>query len=336
MPHSDSRFDRGLIWLTGSQHNLRSFSVLRILYGIGLLFLLVPSAPERSFLWGEASFWVDPEAKRRGYDTFNVLFPKDDPLLFDLAFFGLIALVILFIIGYRTRIVLPIMLVLVVSLQSNNGYVLNGGDTLIRITLMFMLFANLSALYSVDSLRRKRRYRVGKSTKRLMPAHISNSAHNVGLILCCFQIIVVYVMSGVWKLTGSEWLEGTALFYSLRIDVFMTYPLLNEMLWQSSLMIYIATFVALWTQTLFPLALLWRPTRIFALVSLMFMHLGIALLMGLWPFSLAMIALDMLFVRDSTWESIGKTVKHSSAWQNGELCVKKLLPLTRNKSAEVI
>lgn len=332
----NSRFDRGLIWLTGSQHNLRSFSVLRILYGIGLLFFLVPSASERSFLWGEASFWVDPEAKRRGYDTFNVLFPKDAPLLFDVAFFGLIALVIVFIVGYRTRIVLPIMLVLLVSLQSNNGYVLNGGDTLIRITLVFMLFANLSAHYSLDALRRKRRERVGKVATQLVPAYVSNSAHNVGLILCCFQIIVVYVMSGIWKLTGSEWLEGTALFYSLRLDVFMTYPLLNELLWQSSLMIYIATFVALWAQTLFPLALLWRPTRILVLVSLMFMHFGIAVLMGLWPFSLAMIALDMLFVRDSTWESVFNSVKKTSAWQRCELRLERLVSPAHGERPKIV
>lgn len=317
MPHN-SRLDRALIWLTGAQRNLRSFSILRVLYGIGLLFFLVPSASERSFLWGEASSWIDPEAKRRGYDTFSVLFPKDAPLLFDLAFFGLIALVILFTIGYRTRVVLPIMLLLLVSLQSNNGYVLNGGDTLIRITLVFMLFANLSAHYSIDSLRSRRRERSGKTLRRILPAHVSNSAHNVGLILCCFQIIVVYASSGVWKLAGDEWLDGTALFYSLRIDVFATYPLLNEMLWQSSLMIYVATFIALWVQTLFPLALLWRPTRIFALVSLMLMHLGIAVLMGLWPFSLAMIALDMLYVRDSTWEHMISVAKNAPIWKRCE------------------
>lgn len=309
------RSDRWFAWLTSAQHSLRSFSVLRILFGIGLLFTLVPSIRERSLIWGEASFWVDPEASRRGYFTFDLLLPKDSPVVFDLVFFGLIAVIILFTIGYRTRIVLPVMLILLVSLQSNNGYALNGGDTLYRITLLFMLFANLSAHYSLDAWLAKRRKPAKRERRRWIPDHISNAAHNTGLVLCCFQIIVVYVVSGVWKLMGDEWPGGTALFYSLRLDGFIVFPLVNEMLWQSSLLIYVATFIALWCQTLFPFALLWRPARIFVLIALVFMHSGIGLLLGLWPFSLAMIALDMLFIRDSTWVSVTEWARSTRAWR---------------------
>lgn len=285
-------------WLTTAQHNLKSFSILRIIYGVALLFLLVPSIPERSLLWGPASFWVDPEASRRGYWTFDTLLTKDSALLFDLAFFGLIALAIVFILGWRTRIITPIMLLMLVALHSNNNFMLNGGDTLMRITLLFIVFTNLSEHYSLDARRRRR---ITKSRRHLVPAYISNTAHNTGLILCCFQIIVVYTTSGIWKIIGDDWLNGSALFYALRIDNFMLYPAINELLWQSNLVIYIGTFAALWIQTLFVILILWRPTRIFALISLIFMHLGIGVLLGLWPFSLAMIALDMLFIRDKTW-----------------------------------
>lgn len=301
------RFDRWLGWLTSASHNLRSFSILRILYGLGLLITLVPSISERSLLWGPASFWVDPEAKRRGFFTFNTLFPKENALVFDLVFFLLIAIAVVFTIGYQTRLMTVLTWILVFALQANNPYVLNGGDTLYRITLLFLIFANLGAHYSVDSWlakRRQRRSQRARTPRQFIPSYIVNAGHNVALILCCFQIIVVYVVSGIWKLQGSEWLDGTALFYALRIDSFMVYPAFNELLWQSSLLIYIATFIALWVQTLFPLALLWRPSRIFVLISLVFMHSGIGILLGLWPFSLLMIALDMLYIRDSTWVSM--------------------------------
>lgn len=291
-----SGIDGLLAWLTSAQHHRRSFALLRILLGVAILLTLVPSARDRELLWGDASFWVDPEARRRGFTTFDVLMPKDSPLLFDVAFFGLVLLAVLFTIGLRTRIVLPVMLVLLVSLQANNPYVLNGGDTLIRLALLFMLFANLDAHFSVDALLRR-----GRRRRRLVPAHVANAAHNVGLVLCWFQILVVYAVSGYWKLSGGEWLDGTALFYALRLDAFAVQPVVSELLWQSSLVIGLATFVALWSQTLFPLAVLWRPTRIVVLVALVLMHLGVATLMGLWPFSLAMIGLDLLFVRDSTW-----------------------------------
>lgn len=312
--------ERWIRWLTGAQRNTRSFASLRIIYGIGLLVFLVPNISDRSLIWGPASFWVDPEAKRRGFITFDLLISKSDPLLFDIGFSALLVLVILFLVGFQTRIVTVLLLVMLVSLQSNNGYVLNGGDTLYRITLVFLVFANLGQHWSVDAWIRQRRSedRARRAFASLVPTYARNAAHNAALVLCCFQIIVVYSVSGIWKLKGDDWPSGEALFYALRLDVFMVYPAVNELLWQSSLVIYVATFIALWTQTLFPFAVMWRPTRIFVLVALVFMHLGIAVLLGLWSFSLVMIALDMLFIRDSSWVAVGRAVQATRLWRGVE------------------
>jgi hypothetical protein len=54
-------------------------------------------------------------------------------------------------------------------------------------------------------------------------------------------------------------------------------------------------------QLLFPLLLIYRPTRMIALVIITGMHLGIGFLMGIMYFSLAMIAVDMMLVSDKTW-----------------------------------
>lgn len=327
------RFDSWILWLTSAPRNLRSFSVLRIIYGAGLLLTLVPSIPERSMLWGPASFWVDPEAKRRGYFLWDTILTKQNELLFDIAFFAMILIVFLFMIGFQTRIMVVLTLIFVVALQANNLYVLNGGDTLYRITLLFLIFANLGEHYSVDAWLSKRR-KSRHTRRRVVPAYISSALHNTALVLCCFQIIIVYAVSGVWKLSGEEWMDGTALFYALRIDAFMLYPAFNELLWQSSMLIYVATFIALWSQTLFPLAILWRPTRIFVLVTLVFMHSGIGILLGLWPFSLAMIALDMLFIRDKTWVSMTAWGRSTALWRKVEGFVEKSVPhVARTRTA---
>lgn len=102
---SMTRFFR---WLTVQQHNLKSFSILRIVYGIALLALYVPSMSERSLLWGEASFWVNPEASRRGYWTFDTIFSKDSAVLFDVAYFAFLAIILVFLLGWRTRVITPI------------------------------------------------------------------------------------------------------------------------------------------------------------------------------------------------------------------------------------
>ena len=62
-----------------------------------------------------------------------------------------------------------------------------------------------------------------------------------------------------------------------------------------------ATYTAMVVQLLFPLLLIYRPTRLAALVLITGMHLAIGLLMGIMYFSLAMISVDMMLVSDTSW-----------------------------------
>lgn len=50
--------------------------------------------------------------------------------------------------------------------------------------------------------------------------------------------------------------------------------------------------------------LLLRPTRLVALVGILSFHIGIAVLMGLPWFSLTMIAIDAIFIRDRSWQRL--------------------------------
>ncbi|WP_310889900.1 HTTM domain-containing protein [Clavibacter capsici] len=85
------------------------------------------------------------------------------------------------------------------------------------------------------------------------------------------------------------------------IDGYRPWPWLSDLLAQASFGVVLASFLAVAFQGLFPLLILWRPTRVVALVVITGMHVMIGILLGLWPFSLAMIALDFLFIRDATW-----------------------------------
>ena len=69
----------------------------------------------------------------------------------------------------------------------------------------------------------------------------------------------------------------------------------------NSLFISGATWTAIVVQLFFPVLLIYRPTRMVALVIITGMHLGIGFLMGIMYFSLAMIAVDMMLVSDKTW-----------------------------------
>lgn len=306
------QIDRFVAWTTGAYRATRSFSLLRIIYAVGMLLFLIPSYGDRAYLWGFASTWLEPEIKRRGYPFFiEKMFPKDNTLVFDLSYWSLIVLVLLFLVGYKTRFVTPVMLLFWIGLQSNSMLVTNGGDTIFRITLSFLIFANLSKHWSVDAWLQKRRgHRKSFTQKHFpVPLWLGSGLHNTALMLCCYQIMLIYVNSGIFKLMGKEWLEGSAFYYSLNLDAFQVVPLLSELAWQFTPAVLAATWVSTYVQLLFPVLLLWRYTRYLSLVLLLGMHIGIGFFMGLWSFSLAMIALDMLFVRDSSWEKAGNWVR---------------------------
>ena len=314
--HPATVFTRLSSWLTATQHATRSLSALRIIYGFSILAFLGTNLADRQYLWGVASGWVEPEAKRAGHlGLLRMLFSKDNAFLFDVSYAILAILALLFLVGWQTRIVTPFLLLFWVGLASNSSVLTNGGDTIMRIALFFLIFANLSQHWSVDAWLRSRGigYRL-RLPRRLTPASwATNALHNAAVILCGYQILVVYVTSGIFKLQGEEWRNGTGFYYSLVLDVFRPFPGLSDLAWQVTLFVFVATFLSIWVQLLFPVFVLWRPTRIVALVFLLGMHFGIGLFLGLWPFSLAMIGLDLLFVRDRSWERALRWVREVGA-----------------------
>jgi hypothetical protein len=331
-------------WLTEREHATYSFAALRITLGSVILLVLVTCFSDRHYLWGVASRFIDPESTRRGWPAlFTSLFPKDDATLFDLSYLLLVVVAALFTLGWRTRLVTPVLLVLWVGLSTNSTLLTNGGDTVLRLTLAFVLFADLSRHLSLDAVRRRRaldpvvRGRTAPASvaavrallariPRLVPVVL----HNTALVLCGYQIVLVYVNSAILKLQGPEWRDGSATYYSLVIEGYRPWPWLSDLLAQASAGVVLATFVAVGFQGLFPLLVLWRPTRIVALVAITGMHVMIGILLGLWPFSLAMIALDFLFVRDATWRQglalLGRWRTDPPRWTRG-------LPAARHRGS---
>jgi hypothetical protein len=305
-------------WLSSRKHATIGFSFLRIIFGIAMLIVLIPSFADRHYLWGAGSWWIEPEARRRGWsEILRGVFSKQDPVLFDVAYLALLLLVVLFIVGLKTRWVTPFLLLFWVGLSTNSTLLTNGGDTLMRIVLFFAIFASLSEHLSVDSLLRKRAQARGRLPRSLRPRFIpewfGTWLHNTALILCCYQILLVYLVSSILKLQGEEWIDGTALYYALVLNEFQVLPTLSEFTYQWAWVVNIGTWTALTVQLLFPLALLWKPSRYLFVALITFTHLGIAVLLGLWPFSLAMIAVDLLLIRDGSWLRLGAFIRERAA-----------------------
>src|SRR5579872_3036753 len=88
------------------------------------------------------------------------------------------------------------------------------------ILLLYVILCDMGRYFSVDAIRRN---------LRTQPWPLA-MLHNVGLVLCVFQVFLVYLFSTFYKVTGTEWQNGTALYYALSDVQFNTGPLANLLL----------------------------------------------------------------------------------------------------------
>jgi hypothetical protein len=106
----------------------------------------------------------------------------------------------------------------------------------------------------------------------------------------------VYLSSGLFKLLGAAWRDGSAIHYTTGQNVygriFDVYPLPANFDWVLTLI----TYATLFWEIGFAFLLLNRATRRVALLLGIAMHLGILALMEVGPFSWMMLATYVAFL----------------------------------------
>jgi hypothetical protein len=125
---------------------------------------------------------------------------------------------------------------------------------------------------------------------------LANLAHNGVLLVIMVEVCMVYSTAGWYKIQGSRWQDGTAVYYPMHLDYFTPWPELSQLLAGSGVMIFLVTYGTVATQVAFPFTLLNRRAKNVLLAFMIAEHLSIAVLLGLPFFSLAMIAADAVFL----------------------------------------
>jgi hypothetical protein len=119
------------------------------------------------------------------------------------------------------------------------------------------------------------------------------------LRLLFVQMVLIYFCNGLYKLFGSDWWSGRALYYVLG-DLTLTrwsYAAAPVPLGLTRLL----TWTVLAWEVSFPLLLCWRPARLVALGFGVLFHLTLAVSVELGCFSLYMLCLYLPLV---PWERI--------------------------------
>ncbi|MEU5955893.1 HTTM domain-containing protein [Streptomyces sp. NPDC047525] len=130
-------------------------------------------------------------------------------------------------------------------------------------------------------------------------------AHNAALLVIMVEACLIYATAGWYKIQGSRWQDGTAIYYPLRLDYFSPWPALSDLLASHGLMVMLVTYGTVAVQVAFPFTLFNRRVKNVLLAAMICEHAVIAVILGLPFFSLAMIAADAVFLPTSFLRRVG-------------------------------
>ncbi|MFC8365004.1 HTTM domain-containing protein [Streptomyces griseorubiginosus] len=139
--------------------------------------------------------------------------------------------------------------------------------------------------------------RFGRSGRsRIMLDVIGNIVHNGALLVIMAEACLIYATAGWYKIQGSRWQDGTAVYYPLHLESFSPWPALADLLSANGLMVMLVTYGTVAVQVAFPFTLFNRRVKNVLLAAMITEHAVIAVVLGLPFFSLAMIAADSVFL----------------------------------------
>lgn len=264
-----------------------SLGLFRIVFGLVVLMNLVLLAPDTLFWFGEHGTLPDAYTERLiggiRVNLFAILRPTDATAWFVMAFS--IVSTILLIIGYKTRAASICVWLGLVSLHHRNLYLLNSADTLLRSLAFLLMFAPAGRAWSIDRWLRIRSGAESSGVVMIKPWAVR---------LMQLQVCIMYLSTVMWKVMGTAWLDGSAVFYTIRLEEFARFPIPAWMysLWFSKL----ATWGTLAVELSMAL-LVWiprlRPCVLFAGAML---HLGLEYSMNIPVFQWAALSSYILFI----------------------------------------
>lgn len=216
-------------------------------------------APLRVELW-----------RGRGWTVFALPWARDHAaLVHGLTVLPLVGL----LLGWRSRSMAVLSWMVVLGWYQRVPGASSGGDRLLRYALLFLATGPCGAAWSLDA--------------RKWPA---STVPMLPLRLVQLQWCVMYLSTGLDKLQGAPWVDGTALHWSLSSRTFARFPdadlhTIGENTFGQAVLA-VSTWLVLGWELVFAGAVWTRRGRGIVLLVGLLVHSGIGLLMSVGPFTL--------------------------------------------------
>lgn len=278
-------------------------TLFRILYGILVTANLILLSPDWLTWFGpHAILSIDTMNKFEPGTRINLfkLLPQDD-LWIWVFFWVFLASAMCLTVGLFTRLSNIIVYLCLTSMHERNMYILNSGDTLLRVTGFFLIFAPAGAAFSIDRLLRIWK---GKEGSEIQPS--SPWAQRI----IQFQMALVYLVTVWWKSTGPSWIDGTALHYVYQLDEFQRFPMPAWV--QSPIMVKLGTWMTLVIEFSLGSVVWFKELRYPILLFGVFLHLTLEYAMNVPLFQFIILSVYVTFIDPAdlarTWKWIRNRV----------------------------
>jgi hypothetical protein len=284
-------------------------AVYRILLGLLVLAKQLLNIPDVLAWYGPRGIVTFEVAKQvsggRGLNLFDLL-PHTNTAVW-LVFMLTSVLAITLALGLFTRASAGLLFLLLVTLDHRNPLILNSGDTFLRIATFYVFFSPAGKALSLDRWLARRRGAALEDNERFAPW---------AMRLLQVQLSFVYLYAFVWKISGTMWLNGTAIYYTSRLLEFFRFPVpyVFEHLWTiklwswCTLIIEFALGVLVWV----------RELRYPVLLAGLLLHAGIDYSMNIPLFGPIMVSTYVLFVEPADLQKILTRMRRKTARRPAE------------------
>ena len=193
------------------------------------------------------------------------------------------AVALLLTVGWHTRLASFLAFVLVSTFSWRDPLILDGSDFVFRMVPLWLTFTNAGDLYSVDA------FVAGR------PASGRGPAFPIRILE--LQVAWIFLATGIEKLGGPTWIDGTAAYYALQLEHTFGRTWARPVAIQPVLYALISWGTLAMELAFLPLAMLpSRLTRLAAAAGAAVVQVGILALMNVGNFPVIMLSTLVLFV----------------------------------------
>jgi hypothetical protein len=243
-----------------------------------------------------------PRFAGRGHYIWSPYFHLESHFWIAVVHGGILLAMLLFTLGLWTRVTSVLAWAGTIAYVQRAPTLLFGMDAMTIITLTYLMIAPCGDALSLDRWLARRRARARGEPEPPVPLSASATFATRSLqIHFCY----VYLASGLSKLLGSSWWNGTALWGTVANSYFapINQPwylgglvFVSQHRWLWELAMSAGTAYTLILEIGFPFLVWSRKLRWLMVTGAVFLHTGIGLCMGLVTFSLMMLVMVMSFV----------------------------------------